>query len=90
MNYIPDRKIWAGGLSGIAAWAVLQVLAHYNVTLPNPPFSPEGLAAVIGWIASYLIPPSMQDKVKRLNDDVVNFAKNSPEAPAEAKEAVRK
>jgi hypothetical protein len=78
MNYLPDRKVWAGGFSGIAAWFILMELAKYNITTP---IDATTLSAGIAWIATYLIPPADRDIVKRVNDDIVEMARNDPANP---------
>jgi len=78
MNFLPDRKVWAGGIAGIAAWGILGVATHYGITLP---IDPAMLAGTIGWLIAYIVPPAEQDIVKRLNDDIVKMAQNDPAVP---------
>jgi hypothetical protein len=78
MWWFPDRKVIATGLTGIASWLILTVLAHYGINLP---VDPTVLSSILGWLAGYIIPPSQQDIVRRLNDKIVAIAAADPSIP---------
>ncbi len=74
---LPDRKVWAGGLAGLLTWGVTLAAQHYlGVALP-----PDLVTMVVGGVTTgvaYLIPPSVKDIVKRLNDGIVQIAADDP------------
>lgn len=89
-KYIPDRKVWAGGVFMILAFVGITALnATGYASIPM-----EGVAVaafVLGKFAEYFIPPSWLDKIKRIDDDLVEAAaldpasKVSPEVAAAVK-----
>jgi hypothetical protein len=79
MNYLPDRKVLAGGIAGIVTWGLTIVAARYGVVL-----TPDMQALIVGgvgWAIAYIVPPSQHDIVKRLNDDLVAIAAADPNIP---------
>lgn len=67
-KYIPDRKVWAGGMSALVAFAVAQLI---------PGLDQEVVAGLVvaAWAgASYLIPPSVADIVTRVDDNIIKLA----------------
>lgn len=80
MNFIPDRKVWASGLAGLLTWAVTLIAQKYlGVSLP-----PDLVTMIVGGVTTgvaYLVPPTVRDIVKRLNDDIVHIAANDPTVP---------
>jgi len=80
MNFIPDRKVWAGGLAALLTWGINLAAQHFlGVSLP-----PDLLTMVVGGVTTgvaYLVPPTVRDIVKRLNDDIVQIAANDPTIP---------
>jgi hypothetical protein len=79
-KFIPDRKIFATGTSGILAWLIITIItATTGVVLPAG--SVEGLSALIGLVTGYIIPPSQRDIIKRLNDEIVAIAAADPKIP---------
>lgn len=76
-RYIPDRKILAAGLTGIAAWALILLAERIGFTLP-----PDAAAAIVGaamTAVGYLVPPSVQDIAKRIDDKLkASFAEPAP------------
>jgi len=85
-NWIPDRKVWGGGATAVLAWLVVQLLQAYGgVTLP--PGSDATIAAGIGFLASYVLPPSAQDIVKRVDGRIVEILAADPKIPLAKTEA---
>lgn len=78
-KYIPDRKILAGGLAGIVAWAVMLGLGFAGVQVPAE--TQALLTTLIASLIGYLVPPSQKDIVKRLNDQLVAIAAADPNIP---------
>jgi len=69
-KYIPDRKFIAGGISGILAFALVTFLgldAELASTLTG-----AAMALVF-----YLVPPSVKDIVKRVDQNIIDLATKS-------------
>lgn len=79
MGWLPDRKVLAGGLAGVAAWLIAMLAARYG--FPMTPEQQTGLVGLIGWAVAYMVPPSERDIVKRLNDGLVKMAQDDPTIP---------
>lgn len=65
-RYVPDRKILAAGLAGLAAWALILLAGALGIELP-----PDAAAAIVGGVmtlAGYLVPPAMADILRRIDD----------------------
>jgi len=80
MNYIPDRKVWASGLAGLLTWGIT-LAAQRFLGIPLPP---DLVGMIVGGVTTgvaYIVPPSIKDIVKRLNDDIVQIAANDPNVP---------
>lgn len=77
---MPDRKVWAGGLAGLLTWGVTLVTQRYlGVSLP-----PDLVTMIVGGVTTgvaYLVPPTVRDIVKRLNDGIVQIAADDPSIP---------
>ena len=77
---LPDRKVWAGGLAGLLTWGVTLVAQRYlGVSLP-----PDLVTMIVGGVTTgvaYLVPPTVRDIVKRLNDGIVQIAADDPNIP---------
>ena len=83
VTWPPDRKIWAGGLSGLIVAVIVFTAGHFGYTIP--PDLQAVIPVLFGYIVSYLMPPSMQDVIKRVDDTVIAIARASNESPASAK-----
>jgi len=71
-RYIPDRKVLAMGISGVAAFLV-------SLALPDLP--QETVAgAVVGLMSlvGYFVPPSVNDIVKRVDVGIIKLAGGAP------------
>lgn len=82
MSWLPDRKVWAGGLAGFAAWLLVLAATRYGVPLDLQTASI--LVAAVGGGVSYLVPPSTRDIITRLNDGLVKMAQDDPSIPVSA------
>jgi len=71
-RYIPDRKVLAMGLSGIAAFLVS--LAIPDVPQETVAGAVVGLMALVG----YFVPPSVMDIVKRVDAGIIRLAGGAP------------
>lgn len=79
-KWIPDRKVWGGGSTAIVAWLLVQLLQTYaGVALP--PGSDATLAALLGFVVAYLLPPAAQDVVKRVDGQIIDLIAKDPTIP---------
>ena len=65
-RWIPDRKVWAGGLVAMGAWLVVTAIEAASGNALDPGVR-ETIAALVGLGAQYLVPPSAQDILKRID-----------------------
>lgn len=82
-KWIPDRKVWSGGLFAVVAFlAVLasNTWAGTDIPLEAGAFIALGIAKVL----EYFLPPSLLDKIKRINNDIVAIAAASPASKVSA------
>lgn len=79
MGWLPDRKIVAGGVAGIVAWGISAGLKHYGVELDAN--AQTMLVGMVSGLMAWAVPPSQRDILKRLDDNLVQIAQNSPEYP---------
>lgn len=78
-QFIPDRKVLAGGVTSVAAWGVTQVAVHYGI--PITPEMQGYIAAALGWLVAYLVPVAQRDVLRHLNDELVAIAQKDPSIP---------
>lgn len=79
MNYLPDRKVLAGGVAGLVTWGLTLIAQHYGIVLT--PDIQSFLVGGVGWAIAYLVPPSKHDILKRLDNDLVAMAAQDPNVP---------
>lgn len=66
LHWIPERKFLAGGLAGAAAWLVSMLASRYlGIEISAEAIGPIIVAA--GSSAYYLVPPSAQDVLRRID-----------------------
>ena len=78
----PDTKFIAGGIGAIVSWGLVYGAGYFGLNIP-----PEVQTAIPGLVAMalvYLVPPSMYDIVKRVNNIVVAAAARDPNNPTRA------
>src|SRR5690606_20396094 len=69
LHWVPERKFLAGGLAGIAAWLLSLVTVRYlGIDVPIEVSGPFIVSA--GTSAYYLMPPSAQDVLRRIDGDL--------------------
>jgi hypothetical protein len=76
-KWIPDRKVWTGGLFAVLAFLAVLALntwAGTQIPLEAGAFIAIGLAKLL----EYVLPPSLWDIVKRIDNDIVEIAAKSP------------
>ncbi|GGD41819.1 hypothetical protein [Aureimonas glaciei] len=78
-KWIPDRKVWAGGLTMIAAWLLVQALNVY-VGADIPIEASTVLAFGIGKAVEYLVPQPAKELIAKIDDSLVSLAGQSPES----------
>lgn len=75
-NWIPDRKVWMGGLASVATYLVTLALEHWGgMDIPSEVVG--ALVISVGSSVSYLVPASVKDFLDRL-DGAVREAVKSP------------
>lgn len=79
MNYLPDRKVLAGGVAGIITWGLTVLAGRYGIVLT--PEMQSLIVGGVGWAMAYLVPPSQHDIIKRLDNDLVAMAAADPKIP---------
>lgn len=88
--WLPDRKVYAGGIAGVLAFAILSVARHFGYDLQpmaDTIFGPGTiniLAVLTGAITagvSYVIPASERDIVNKLNNRIVALGLADPGVP---------
>ncbi|MBB4000987.1 hypothetical protein [Aurantimonas endophytica] len=78
-KWIPDRKVWSGGLFAVLAF--LAVLASNTWAGTDIPIEAGAFIALgIGKAFEYILPPSVLDIIKRVDNDIVAIAGASPES----------
>lgn len=79
MNFM-DRKVWASGLSGMAAGLLVLIAQRFfGVAIPADVASFLVVAAATGM--GYIVPPSVQDIVKRIDHTIVEAVNADPKIP---------
>ena len=66
-KWIPDRKVWAGGLAGALAW-FLTLAIQQGTGVILPPEIASGLVGAAGMAVAYLVPPSVADLARRADE----------------------
>lgn len=74
-SWFPDRNVLAGGVVAVVSWIIIAVSGHEG--LPIPLEFQALIPAALGYIVTYLLPPSVQDVIKRINDAIVRVAARS-------------
>lgn len=70
---LPDRKVWASGLAGLAAWLLSIALERWaGMDIPSDLLGPV-IVAVVGSVA-YMVPPSVGEFLMRLDATVKQAA----------------
>lgn len=79
-KWIPDRKVWSGGLAMVLAWLIVEVLNRYAGA--NIPIEvTAGLAFGIGKAVEYFVPQPAKELMEKINDGLVAAAGASPDSP---------
>jgi uncharacterized membrane protein YjjB (DUF3815 family) len=76
-KYVPDRKVLAGGIAGVAAFVVVVVAGVFGVEI-----SPEAAAAAIaavGSVVAYLVPSPVGEVLDKA-DAIIKDIGREPEA----------
>lgn len=80
-KWIPDRKVWASGLTYVVAFFIVQAFEAY--TGADVPTEMEALLpGAIGYLVAYVVPPSLRDTIKRLDNEVIAIAARDTSVPA--------
>jgi hypothetical protein len=79
LSWVPDRNVLSGGVVAVASWAIIAVADHYGLDVPVT--VQAFIPMVLGYVVTYLLPPSVRDVVSRVNDDIVRLAAADPNNP---------
>lgn len=75
-SWVPDRNVLAGGIVGVIVYILQTGADSLGVTIP---MSLQPLLPIaVGFVVTYLLPPSAQDVAKRINDGIVKLAARMP------------
>lgn len=74
---LPSRSTLAGGLGGLAVWAIGLILEHYKVDVPQDDVG--GAVALVTALLVHWVPDTMKDKATALNTDVETLSKWLPD-----------
>lgn len=80
----PDRKVWAGGLAGLVTWGVT-IAAQQFLGIAIPPDLVGMLVGGVTTAVAYIVPPTVRDIIKRLDDGLVAMAADDPSIPVTRK-----
>lgn len=72
-TFPPERKVIAGAVVAAVTWAALH---FFGYTID--PGTQTALIPLLMLAAQYLIPPSVWDVVRRVNNDIVKLANATP------------
>lgn len=73
---IPNQKLVAGGVSGVAALIICVLLQKYaGITLPI-----DIVAPIVGALFVAFVPPSQRDIVNHMTDEIVHAAQRDPDS----------
>lgn len=72
----PDRKLIAGGLGAVVSWGILYAAGRMGWDIPEE--IKTAIPGVVAVALVYLVPPSLYDVVKRVNNMVVAVAARDP------------
>lgn len=88
LKWPPDKKIWSGGIAGIAAWVLLSVLQHFLGFDPQAmlvAFMGAGapdiqliVTTLVTLLVAHFTTPSVQDVVAHVNNSIVEIAAAEP------------
>lgn len=66
---VPARKVWAGGLAGLATAAIIYLSQRYLGYALDPATASVAVLAVAKAVA-YLVPPAARDKIVELDTEL--------------------
>ena len=75
-KWVPDRKVIAGGTVAVLSWALMLAAGAFGVEVPLE--LQALLPTALGYLVSYVVPASVQDVIKRIDDALVQIAGASP------------
>lgn len=95
INWLPGRKVLAGGAAGLLAYVILTAihvwghldLQAYADILAPPPGTVNITAILTGAITAgvgYIVPPSKKDVINHLNNEIIAMAQEDPASPVTA------
>jgi hypothetical protein len=78
-SWVPDRKVLAGGIAGLLVWIVSIIAGRYGFVI-DASMQPMLILGVTTLMA-YVVPPSVNDVLKRLDNELVKHAQEDPNYP---------
>lgn len=78
-SWFPDRNVLSGGLVALVGWIIVALAGYWGLDVPLT--LQAMLPAVLGYVVTYLLPPSVRNVVARVNDDIVRLAAADPSNP---------
>ena len=82
-KWIPDRKVWSGGLTMVVAWLVIQALNVY-LGADVPLEAATLLAFGLGKAVEFLVPQPAKELIAKIDNELVVAAAASPESAVTA------
>lgn len=76
--YTPDRNVLAGGLTGVIGWGLMWIAGATGH--PVDPITANGVLMVVAFGIAHFVPPSAQNIVNKLNDEIVHMAQIDPDS----------
>ena len=67
-KWLPDRKWVAGGVVGVVLGVGYTVAVNLGVNIPEE--LAYSVIPIAMWLVAYFVPPSLQDKLKRVDDEL--------------------
>lgn len=78
-KWIPDRKVWAGGVTMIVAWLIVQALNRY-AGADIPLGADAVLAFAIGKAVEWFVPQPAKELIAKIDNEIVAAAGHSAES----------
>lgn len=78
-KWIPDRKVWAGGVTMVVAWLIVQALNVY-LGADVPIEAATLLAFGIGKAVEFLVPQPAKELIAKIDNEIVAAAGQSSES----------
>lgn len=78
----PMRNVLAGGVVGVLTWSIIFGFNKFGIVLD--PSIQTAIPLILAFIVAHFVPPSAQDIVSRVNDQIVRLANADQSNPTQA------